>query len=625
MKTRLADSLRAFARIADRIILGCFLLAGLPTQAATFNVTNYGAVADDSTDNTAAFTACLNAIIAAGGGQMFLPDGVYRGRITIPPITSPTPSWVAIEIVGQSEPPPVWGTIGSFPLRQKGTIIKSLATSGAAVISAASSTFYSSFSAVHVIIRDLDVRTYNNPQIGGIDLQYAVQCRLDNVFINTGIYNVQASQPTYGTKGLVTPANNNAALTILRNVLVTGYHTGIVANEHTDGDNITLGSNLHGIQFVAANHASRFGRVCAQRCTNNITMTGAHAFTIEQLDIEKTGANQTDANNAWQANISDINDPSNLGIGDIDDWVVIGDVGAVSNSFTRNGGSNIRTRRIGSTAPPPAPSGINGSFETPDFSAVGYQEITVGATVGGWTHQSGSYSAWIVNENYAVPQFPAAADGDQMLEFDHRSSPSSLIYRSVGTTTVAGNVTVSADFALRNFNAGPPIPNAGFRLLLLSGTPANFTTLADSGVLTHTSVATWVERSLTATNVPAGTAVFVGLRANVWGTAPYTATTHVFTLVDDVRVVLPMRLAITNFDYARATGSVSLTWNSRPTTSYRIVGSTGLTTWNHQFGIGIGVAQDQNTSDGDYITFNFNLNSFLLQNEPRLFFRVEEE
>lgn len=40
---------------------------------------------DDSTDNTAAFTACLNAIVAAGGGKMVLPDGVDQGRITVPP------------------------------------------------------------------------------------------------------------------------------------------------------------------------------------------------------------------------------------------------------------------------------------------------------------------------------------------------------------------------------------------------------------------------------------------------------------------------------------------------------------------------------------------------------------
>ena len=599
-------------------------MATLPLQAATFNVTNYGAAGNDSTDNTAAFTACINAIIAAGGGRMFLPNGVYRGRITIPPVSKPIPSWITIEIVGESEPPPVWGTIGSFALRQKGTILKSLATSGAAVISAASSTFYSDFSAVHVIIRNLDVWTYNNPQIGGIDLYYAVQCRLDNVSINTGVYNVQASQPTHGTKGLITPANNNAALTILRNVMVTGYHTGIVANEHTDGDNITLGSNLHGIEFATANHASRFGRVCAQRCTHNITMSGTHAFTIEQLDIEKVGPGQSDANNAWQTNVSDINDPNNLGIADIDEWVVIGNVGAVSDNFTRNGGANIRTRRVGYTASTPpsvVPSAINGSFETPEISSPGYQEMPVGATVGGWKHQSGSFSAWFIDENYDFPAFYPAADGDQLLEFDHRSSPASFIYRSVGKTTLTGDVKVSAKFALRNFHASP-LPTVGFKLLLLTGTPGSFTTLADSGVLKHSSVATWVARSLTAAAVPAGTEVFVGLQANL---GPISNTDHVFTLVDDVRVRLPMNFVITDFGYTPGTGAVALTWRSLPTSSYRVVGTSGLVNWNHVFGTGIGAAQDQNPSDGDKITYSFNLTDFLLQNEPRLFFRVEEE
>ena len=83
------------------------------------------------------------------------------------------------------------------------------------------------------------------------------------------------------------------------------------------------------------------------RPANNITLTGAHAFTIEQLDIEKTGANQTDANNVWQANVFDINDPNNLGVGDINYWVVVGNVGAVDD-FDRNGGNTVRTRRIGS-------------------------------------------------------------------------------------------------------------------------------------------------------------------------------------------------------------------------------------------------------------------------------------
>lgn len=33
-----------------------------------------------------------------------------------------------------------------------------------------------------------------NPGIGGIDLRFALPCRIENVFINTGVYDVQASQ-----------------------------------------------------------------------------------------------------------------------------------------------------------------------------------------------------------------------------------------------------------------------------------------------------------------------------------------------------------------------------------------------------------------------------------------------
>ena len=84
----------------------------------------------------------------------------------------------------------------------------------------------------------------------------------------------------------------------------------------------------------------------AQRCTHSLTVTGQHAFTIEQLDIEHAGAGQTDRNNEWQANITDINDPGSLGTGELRYWVVLGNVGA-SPVFNRNGGTGIRARRIG--------------------------------------------------------------------------------------------------------------------------------------------------------------------------------------------------------------------------------------------------------------------------------------
>jgi len=321
------------------------------SQPGVFNVLDYGAVGDDATDNTEAFSGCLKAVIEAGGGRMYLPAGVYRGRIIIPPVSRRIPSWITVEIVGEREPTPVFGTIGSFPLRNDGTIVKCLSETGRAVISAVKSpeALYGTFSAVKVVIKNLDVRTYDNPGIGGIDLQYALQCKLQDVFINTGVYNVRASEPTHGTSGLITPGINNAAWTVLRNVTVTGYHDGIVVNEHTDGDNIVIGSNINGLNFARAHHASRFARVCSCRNTNTVRVTGEHGFSIEQLDIERPGPRQTDATNAWQATASDVNDPHNLGVADINYWVVIGNVGA-RDVFTLKGGASIRVRRIGSAS-----------------------------------------------------------------------------------------------------------------------------------------------------------------------------------------------------------------------------------------------------------------------------------
>ena len=328
------------------------LTAPLPAAelpAVVFDARAYGAVGDDATDNTAAFSRCLADVVAAGGGRMTIPAGVFRGRIIVPPVGRPAPSWISVEIVGAKEPVPVFGTIGDFPLRNHGTIIKCVAETGPAVISAPrpNAALYGGFSAVFVILRDLEVRTTDNPRIDGVDLRLAMQAKLENVFINTGVYNVQASRPTHGTRGLITPACNNAALTILRQVVVTGYHTGIVINEHTDADNLVVGSNLRGLEFAQAHHASRLGRVGAYRNTCHVAVTGACGFSIAQLNTEFPGQGQTDERNAWQTLVCDIEDPRNLASADINFWAVQGGLGAVP-TFIVQGGANIRARRLGS-------------------------------------------------------------------------------------------------------------------------------------------------------------------------------------------------------------------------------------------------------------------------------------
>jgi hypothetical protein len=96
--------------------------------ALEFNVADYGAVGDNKRDNTAVFTECLNDIITAGGGRMYLPAGVYRGKVVIPKVEPP--DWINIEITGERQPAALFGTIGENELPAKGSIIKTIIING---------------------------------------------------------------------------------------------------------------------------------------------------------------------------------------------------------------------------------------------------------------------------------------------------------------------------------------------------------------------------------------------------------------------------------------------------------------------------------------------------------------
>ncbi len=71
-----------------RILLGCSLvcLLGASASAATLNVTSYGAVPNDSGDDTAGIQAAMNA--AAAGDEVFLPAGTYRISNNLSPLSN---------------------------------------------------------------------------------------------------------------------------------------------------------------------------------------------------------------------------------------------------------------------------------------------------------------------------------------------------------------------------------------------------------------------------------------------------------------------------------------------------------------------------------------------------------
>ena len=216
-------------------------------------------------------------------------------------------------------------------------------------------------------ISNLEIRTYDNPQIGGIDAGYANFLKIENVFINTGIYNPQSAQPTHSTAGLITPLINNGAMIVLDNITISGYNDGIKVNEHTSGQDINILACINGLNFQTAFHASNFVRYGAYANTNNVVVSGAHRFSIQQMNIEH------DTLVAWQTTVYDLLDASDLGRGDITYATVKGFVGRTS-TFTKSGGDSVTVNFIGNLQPTipgnNAFTGLNSFPGTPTLAAV---------------------------------------------------------------------------------------------------------------------------------------------------------------------------------------------------------------------------------------------------------------
>src|SRR5204863_1061658 len=76
--------MRKYAQIALALAVGAALV-GLPSlaHAATYNVRDYGAKGDGSTNDTPAIQAAINAASSAGGGIVEFPSGNYKSKNTI--------------------------------------------------------------------------------------------------------------------------------------------------------------------------------------------------------------------------------------------------------------------------------------------------------------------------------------------------------------------------------------------------------------------------------------------------------------------------------------------------------------------------------------------------------------
>lgn len=346
-----------------------------------FNVVDYGATGDGTTDDTTAVQAAIDAAISAGGGVVYFPRGVYKiagalqdtsrsnAQLLLPRVNL-SAEQITVELCGEFAPTADISVVGSMTLPDnhsiiKGTLNTSSGTAPCLIGAWGPSGSSGDFSNAHVVLRNLTFRMPSNPVLSAVDLEHTACAEINNVIIDTGSYDVAGlSEMTTSTSyGLKLPAINNGALTALGIVNVLGFYKGIKVAEHAHGENVNVWGCRQALEFVAANHPSVFERLGTYHCQRGLVGTGgAHYVKIGQFNIEHA------ASGTW-ANVYDIDDASNYLKGWCSWHVVLAGTG-IDDTLNINGAVCIRRERLGKwfvygltdAATINVPAGISDSF-----------------------------------------------------------------------------------------------------------------------------------------------------------------------------------------------------------------------------------------------------------------------
>lgn len=333
-------------------------VADLGGSGDWYNVKSYGATGDGTTDDTTAVQAAIDAAIAAGGGVVYFPRGVYaiggalqdtsrsNAQLLLPRLDAVDTEQMTIELRGEFSPPPIMSVVGATPIPDghsiiKGTLNTASGTAPSLIGAWGPSGTIDNLSNAHVLLRDLTFRMPSNPQLSACNLQNVASVDVDRVIVDCGGYYVQGlTEPTTAASvGMRLPAIHNGANTRLGTVDVIGFYTGYLFGEHSLGENVKAWGCKVAATFAAADHASYFTRFMAVHCEKVLTATGEHYVDFGQFNIEH-------AVSGWWITDYDIDDTSNYLNGDLAWHVVLAGTGT-DDTFTVNGAANMRRKRVG--------------------------------------------------------------------------------------------------------------------------------------------------------------------------------------------------------------------------------------------------------------------------------------
>jgi hypothetical protein len=310
-------------------------------------------------DDTVALQAGLDQLGAVGGGTLLVEPLFYRVNGPVDPTFRSIlkfPFWPAIS----GGRPPCFRVMsynvpvapGAGDTQELGAaIIQSDVVNTTASILASGppdpDPTYANGTYSITAIEGITFRTYDNPQINGLDLNPSWNVFLRNVSFDTGMSGqgnivfggsiLPGAEPTHGTFALRLPAVNYSTQVLTENLTISNYGIGVIGDElwHTTGTWIQrCGIGIQG--HPGGGNYPIVGDLLIVQCKKDIDCSVGRMRFDCHVDFE------TDPSPGWWYTASHIYDPDNTAAGIIR-WINImaGSGGGASSSITVHGANNV--------------------------------------------------------------------------------------------------------------------------------------------------------------------------------------------------------------------------------------------------------------------------------------------
>jgi len=319
-----------------------------------FNVLAYGADNTGTTDATVAIQAAINACDAAGGGEVYFPNGTYliagainatyNSQLYIP--TSTIANRRAFLLIGESTNLVPFGgglSLGASALPPtNGVILKSslstFTNAGQAVIG----TVVTGNNASSLTIKNIGITVKNNPSgtgpvVGGINWSKGTNCRIEDSYVVIDTSGFRSVNPQNDVTGIELPDNSSNEFYTLSNCIVGGFFNGYKLGEHAMLNNVAAMVCKNGYFLKQGSHTTSAPRAGAYWCVNAIYVQDYVTLAPFKLDVEWQNIGK------WYDNVYTIKDTTNRAKGQLNYTIIVANIGKDNTKFAKLGADNLFT------------------------------------------------------------------------------------------------------------------------------------------------------------------------------------------------------------------------------------------------------------------------------------------